>query len=226
MLYPPTRVCTHCLQSPRLLRPREEPVRITLFTMTEGVCDGREVHLYCDGMCPVCTRHNPFLYILGCQSTFYPNYYVHRDVRVYYDGVPCYIKVSGTRYVEHAVLEHFLQLSLLSWTSATNAAHIYHQSLSRLGLEQVSLPQYRLRTEHVWSGFVINALLKNAVQCSYILHVLHSSDQKDCFTQVMHDRNAHMVQYGQPEFSHWCTLCVRCYNNSNDTAGECSLHVA
>lgn len=157
--------------------------------------------------------------VSGCQTTYYPDYCVHRGVRVYYEGLPLFAQVSDSRYVERAVLEHFLTLSLLSWTSYTNAAHIYHESLSRLDGERAQNPAYRLRTEHVRDGFILNALLKDARRRRYVLQVPDDGEQKVRFNAAMLARNQHIQQCGQPEFSHWCTGCVRRYDNPDGTAG-------
>ncbi|KAJ2988563.1 hypothetical protein NUW54_g9078 [Trametes sanguinea] len=184
MLYPPVRICDrpYCTR-PQLLRRRDDPAQVVLFTMDEGAKDGHVFHLYC----------------YGCQTTYYPDYCVHRDTRIYYaDPPPPFVQVSDSRYIENKVLQHFLKLMLLSWTSATNAAHIYHESLSCLPDDCRSLPRYRLRPEHVWDGFVINALLKDAQRRGHPLVVPHTGEQKDRFTDAMRARNDHIRRAGQP----------------------------
>lgn len=156
---------------------------------------------------------------VGCQTTYYPDYSVYRGVRVYYEGLPSSVQVSDSRYVERDVLEHFLALSVLSWTSSTNAGHIYHHSLSRLGPDRANEPAYRLRPEHVMAGFSINALLKDAQRRRYVLQVPDDGEQSERFKSAMLARNQHIQQCGQPEFSHWCTGCVRRYDNPDGTSG-------
>lgn len=92
---------------------------------------------------------------------------------MYYADMPDVIQVAEHTYVERSVLELFKTLSLLSWTSATNAAHIYDRALSQLSPTQRQVACYRLRTEHVWDGFVILALIKDARDRGYVLQVPH-----------------------------------------------------
>ena len=80
---------------------------------------------------------------------YHHKYTVHEGGRYYYQGLPDAIQVAEHTFVECTVLEHFLTLTLLSWTSATNAAHIYHQLLACLSPEQQQNPSYQLYTEHV-----------------------------------------------------------------------------
>ena len=128
--------------------------------------------------------------------------------------MPECIQVAEHFFVESRLLALFASLSLFSWTSATNAAHIYHHSLSRLDPTQCSIARYKLRTEHVWDGYVIRSLLCDATDRAYVLTVPHTGDQKDRFLAAMEARNAHMRRSGQKEFTHWCTKCVRRYDDS------------
>ncbi len=49
MLFPPTQVCTNndCLGHGKLLRWKDDPKRISLFTFSDGVRDAFAVHLHC-----------------------------------------------------------------------------------------------------------------------------------------------------------------------------------
>ncbi|KAI0669972.1 hypothetical protein C8Q78DRAFT_976510 [Trametes maxima] len=200
MLYAPHRICTNpqC-SAPRLLRHKDIPARAVVFTRNDGVCEARSVHLYC----------------YSCQTNYHHDYSVHRGVRSYYEGLPSAVQVAEHIYVERDVLEFFLTLTVLSWTSATNAAQIYHEAFSRLEPGDRDNPRYRLRTEHVWDGFIINSLLKDACDRHYVLQVPHIGNQKDRFTAAMQARNEYMRRSGQPEFAHWCTKCHRRYDNDD-----------
>ena len=159
---------------------------------------------------------------VDCQTNYHSNYAVHQGTRFYYSTIPDYIQVAEHTFVDQRVLTLFMNLSLLSWTSATNAAHVYHEALSRLDLIRRDMPSLRLRTEHVWDGFVIHALLKDANERGDVLVVPHTGDQKDRFTAAMEARNARMRCSGQPEYDHWCTKCVRRYDEPDGTTCECS----
>ncbi|KAI0336345.1 hypothetical protein GY45DRAFT_1393616 [Cubamyces sp. BRFM 1775] len=194
-LYPETRTCTnpHCTAHDQLLRLWELPTRVQVFTLRDGVRDACAVHLTCR----------------SCKTVYYPNYAVHDTIRQYYTGIPDYIQVSGHRYIESSVLAHFTTLSVLSWTSATNAAHIYRESLARLGGDVQDEPRFQLRASHTWDGFVLLALLRDMERTGGVLQVPHGGHQKDRFTEAMRARNERIRRSGQPEYAHWCTRCVR-----------------
>lgn len=162
-------------------------------------------------------HYYPDSLVLGseCGSNYHPNYVVRDDVRQYYAGVPAFIQVSGHKYIEQAVLAHFTTLSVLSWTSSTNAAHIYHESLSKLTDDQKENPKLRLRTEHTSDGFDILALLRDARDHGTVLEVPHKGEQKDRFTAAMRARNDRIRCAGQPEQAHWCTRCVRRFDDED-----------
>ncbi|KAI0372138.1 hypothetical protein BV20DRAFT_1050911 [Pilatotrama ljubarskyi] len=187
MLYPPTNVCLQpdCGRT-TLLRRNDGRRKVAVFTLDQGVCDAFSVHLYCR----------------SCHSNFHHNYVVRKGKRTYYTGIPDVIQVSEHKFVERRVLELFSALSLFSWTSATNAASIYHHALSQLDVARHDNPHYRLRTEHIWDGFVIHALLKDARDRDYVLEVPQNCPQKERFTAAMQARNDFMNCSGQPEFLH------------------------
>ncbi len=150
-----------------------------------------------------------------CKALYYPNYVVHDGVRQYYDGIPEYIQVSGHKFIERQVLEHFTMLSVLSWTSSTNAAHIYQQSMAKLSEDAPEDSRFRLRAAHTADGFLILALLKDAKDRGVVLEVPSTGHQKDRFTAAARARNARITESGQPEFAHWCTKCVRRFDDAD-----------
>lgn len=139
---------------------------------------------------------------------------------MYYSGIPNAIQVAEHTFVDLRVLNLFNAQCVFAWTSATNASHIYHEALSGLTLDDRSTARFHLRTEHVWDGFVIVALLKDAGERGHTLIVPHTGDQKDRFTSAMDTRNAHMRRNGQPEYAHWCTKCVRRYDHDDGTSSR------
>ncbi|KAI0348894.1 hypothetical protein OH77DRAFT_1594523 [Trametes cingulata] len=200
-IYPPKRTCENpqCSRQ-RLLRHKAKPTRVSLFTLRNGVSDVWHVHLHCN----------------DCGTEYYCDHSSYKGVRTYYADLPAIVQVATHTFMERDLLEHFLKLSLLSWTSATNAAHIYHNSLSGLGDNPETDARHRLRTEHVWDGFILNALLKDAKERAYVLRVPDTGEQKDRFTDAMRARNRHMQRAGQPEFNHYCTRCTRLYEEETD----------
>ncbi len=171
-----------------------------------------------------CLLHDPsWLHAntcVECKTVYYPNYSARDELRQYYEGVPAFIQVSDHSYVERHVLEHFTVLSVLSWTSATNAAHIYHESMSKLERSRRNEPRFRLRTEHVWDGFVALALLRDAELHATILQAPHGGVQKNRYTDAMRLRNERIRRSGQPEYAHWCTKCHRRFDQPDGTTSE------
>jgi hypothetical protein len=132
----------------------------------------------------------------GCKSRYYPNYIVRDGVRNYYNEIPDAIQVGEHQYVERTVLNLFINLMLISWTSATNGARVYGTSLS----QPENFPNHpdwidtsiNLRHEHVWDGFIILTLLEDLAARSETLRVPHTGDQQDRFTTAMEEHNTHI----------------------------------
>jgi hypothetical protein len=156
----------------------------------------------------------------GCKARYYPNYVVRDGVRNYYDNIPDAIQVGEHQYVERSVLNLFIHLMLISWTSATNGARIYDASLSR----PEDFPDHpdwmdtslKLRHEHVWDGFTILSLLEDHEARSTKLRVPHTGDQCDRFTDAMAERNARIQLCGQPEWGHYCNKCLRVWDDDGN----------
>ncbi|KAI0754602.1 hypothetical protein C8Q80DRAFT_1139888 [Daedaleopsis nitida] len=202
MLYPPTVICDRPFcPNPRVLRDKDPHKAVTVFTLDKGVQQGFCVKLYCN----------------ACNTSYRHDYAVHQDVRTYYSGFPQYVEVALSTYVELRLLKLFTTLSLLSWTSATNAAHVYHEALSLLTGKDRFKASFRLRPEHVWDGFTALALLRDADDRSYALTVPHTGEQKSRFKEAMDARNTFMRCAGQPEFNHWCERCHREYQEPDGT---------
>lgn len=154
---------------------------------------------------------------IECKAVYYPNYVARDDVRQYYPGIPDFIQVSNHKYVERAVLEHFTMLSVLSWTSATNAAHIYAESMAKLS-EETDDAHFRLRACHTSDGLVILGLLRDTEAQGSILEVPHDGHQSERFNEAMRRRNDRIRRAGQPEYAHWCTKCMRRFNDADGVA--------
>ncbi|EIW51585.1 uncharacterized protein TRAVEDRAFT_137153 [Trametes versicolor FP-101664 SS1] len=201
MLYPATTVCTDpsCPSHGRVLRLWEDPKRVTMFSLASGVFEGFAVATSCR----------------KCRATYYPNYVVRGDVRQYYEGIPDYVQVADHTYIENALLEHFTMLSVLSWTSSTNTAHIYHESMSHLPSDARDIPRFQLRTEHTSDGFVLLALLRDAKDRGSVLEVPNSGDQQERFKDAMIARNRRIQFSGQPEYAHWCQKCHRRFDDDS-----------
>ena len=110
----------------------------------------------------------------------------------------------------------------IAWKSATNCAQSYELALSRTPLTSATWPFGSvLRPEHVYDGFVIMSLLESHRLHNSILMVPHTGEQKHCFTQAMHARNALLRLYSQPEITHYCDKCIRVFKG-HDRQGKSS----
>ncbi|KAF7331311.1 hypothetical protein MKEN_00008300 [Mycena kentingensis (nom. inval.)] len=205
LLFPPKQVCDapDCTNR-KVLRSKSEPSSVVLYTLADGACATFAHCLTCE----------------GCKTRYYPNYSVSNGTRTYYPGLPCAIQVGGHQYVERDVLNLFINLMLISWTSATNGARIYDAALSKP--EEIPRDQprwanvsFKLRTEHVWDGFAILSLLEDYERRGETLRVLHTGEQKDRFTAAMSDRNARIQFLGQPEWAHYCSKCIRVWDEGD-----------
>lgn len=115
--------------------------------------------------------------------------------------------------------------------SATNCAKVYNLSFSgreTRQLEERGWPWgFKLKTEHVWDGFVVLSLLRDCETRQRCLEVPHVGLQKDRFTAAMKQRNLRIVQEGQPEIDHWCRKCIRTFRERNpdglESAGTFSV---
>ncbi|KAF8867685.1 hypothetical protein BD779DRAFT_1408333, partial [Infundibulicybe gibba] len=172
MLFPPTSVCQNQVcpnYHQGLLRTKDKPRNVVLYTIT-GAHAAISVHLMCH----------------QCSTNYHHNFSVHGGLRTYYGGVPDIIQIGEHQFVEQAVLNLFTGMMLVSWTSATNGARIYNTCLSHPENKPSGWPfDFKLRSEHVWDGFIILSLLEDFDRWDDILMVPHTGDQKDRFTFAM-----------------------------------------
>ncbi|KAF7324005.1 hypothetical protein MKEN_00622500 [Mycena kentingensis (nom. inval.)] len=203
MLFPPTHRCTTAgCTNTKLLRAKSEATGVVIYTLADGACVAFAHRLSCD----------------KCSTRYYPNYSVLDKTRTYYDDIPDAIQVAEHHYVERGVLDLFINLMLISWTSATNGARVYDTCLSK----PENIPRdhpawmdasFKIRPEYVWDGFIVLSLLEDHQRRGKPLRVPHNGDQKDRFKQAMSDRNARIQFYGQPELAHYCNKCMRVWDD-------------
>ena len=106
----------------------------------------------------------------------------------------------------------WIDAMVISHTSATNCARLYHRSFSRDNIPPSSWPVgFTLTTEHVWDAFVIACLLDDSSRLSSQLVVPNAGLQKDRFMEAMKARNLRFCLYSQPELSHRCDKCHRIF---------------
>jgi hypothetical protein len=135
---------------------------------------------------------------------------VQTGVRHYYSGIPNILQVAEHQFVEKKLVNLWIMLMVVSWTSATNCACFYNAAL---GGKNHTPPDWQFRStlisEHVYNGFLILSLLEDHTLQGKILSVPHGGLDKDRYKAVMQARNIRMRLYSQPELQHYCTKCTR-----------------
>jgi hypothetical protein len=102
-------------------------------------------------------------------------------------------------------------------TSATNAARVYNTCLSEPENQPDGWFSFDLRTEQVWDGFCLLALLEDYALRHAVLTLPHDGHQKGRFTDAMAARNLRIQQAGQEEYAHVCKKCVRVWVDDDGT---------
>ena len=146
-----------------------------------------------------------------CNINYHHNFRVEGGRRIYYDAdIPDVIQVGEHQFVEHKVIQLWITLMVVSWTSATNCARFYNSALSgnrkpppgwKLG--------YTLDSDHVWNGFMILSLLEDLSSRKQTLSVPHSGLDQDRYKEAIRLWNRRMRLYSQPEIRHYCKKCTR-----------------
>ena len=148
---------------------------------------------------------------LGCKVNYHHNFYIFQGRRIYYStGIPDVIQVGEHQFVERKVIELWITLMVVSWTSATNCARLYNSALSG----NRKPPQgwkvgFNLELDHVWNGFSILSLLEDLLKRNQSLSVPHTGLDQDRYKEAMKLRNHRMRLYSQPEIRHYCNKCTR-----------------
>ncbi|KAF8964966.1 hypothetical protein BDZ97DRAFT_1659637 [Flammula alnicola] len=168
--------------------------KVVLFTLEDGACATYHYKLICP----------------SCNTTYHNNYSVSNHVRTYYPGVPDAIEVGKHQFVAREVVNMFMNLMLISWTSATNCAEVYNRSLSKMENHPKEWDfSFELRSELIWNGISHLAILEHYEHEGKTLVVPHGSKQKDRLSEPIRERNKLFEDEGQPEWAHYCEKCVR-----------------
>ena len=123
------------------------------------------------------------------------------------------IQVGEHQFAERKLINLWISMMLLSWTSATNCARIYNKSMTDTMTTdwQFSLSA---TSDHVYDGFTILSLLEDCVTQQKTLIVPHVGEARDRFTQVVHIRNDRLRLCSQPEVFHHCKKCTRTFESN------------
>lgn len=156
-----------------------------------------------------CSNHQ-VIFILACKINYHHNFYVQSGIRNYYSGIPDILQVAEHQFVERKLVNLWITLMVVSWTSATNCARFYNVALRG---DHRAPPDWQfgstLNSEHVYNGFIILSLLEDRSLRQESLSMPHGGLDKDRYKVAMQARNIWMRLYSQPELQHYCKKCTR-----------------
>lgn len=175
-IYPPVHICTMigCHRTGRgLALNKAEQRQALLYTLAKGALPVWSVHLYCEGVDPTVyydfTTLKYSRILLECKVNYHHNFYVpHDGQRHYFSTTPDVIQVGDHQFVETKVINLWIGMMLMSWTSATNCARLYNSSISS---SPTFPPEWsfgsKLKSDHVYNGFMILSLMEDATTGSF-----------------------------------------------------------
>ncbi|KAJ7065822.1 hypothetical protein C8F01DRAFT_1218892 [Mycena amicta] len=120
------------------------------------------------------------------------------------------MQIAGHFYMHRDIAEMFASMQVNAWTSGTNCAKIYNESMKDRSLTPF-LPAdwgytFDLDVEKVWNAFFLHGLLLDVGSGS--LEVPHDGFNKHRFTAALLVRNQRMAGPGQTEWNHACDACT------------------
>jgi len=157
-----------------------------------------------------------------CNINYHHNYQVLGGQRFYYDSLPDIIQVGEHQFAERKLINLWISMMLLSWTSATNCARIYNMSMTD---DTVPNWQFNLSvtSDQVYDGFTILSLLEDCLTQQKTLVVPHGGESRDRFTEAVRVRNNRLRLSSQPEVFHHCEKCTRTYNSEEFSRNEMKI---
>jgi hypothetical protein len=155
-----------------------------------------------------------------CDINYHHNFRVFNGERIYYDNLPDIIQVGEHQFVERKLIDVWISMMLLAWTSATNCARMFNMSIA-----DDDLPAWQfnlsLTSEHVFDGFTILCLLEDCLSQKRTLVVPHGGAARDRFSEAVRLRNKRFRLCSQPELFHHCKKCTRTYKGVCDVLVNC-----
>ncbi|KAJ7055396.1 hypothetical protein C8F01DRAFT_1087972 [Mycena amicta] len=163
----------------RVIATLGSPIRIQITVFTKEF--GGLPDFYTSRQCP------------ACKTRYYPNYFIDAKAnrRIYYAGDTIeFMQIAGHFYMHRDIAEMFASMQVNPWTSGTNCAKIYNESMKDRSLTPF-LPAdwgytFNLDVEKVWNAFFLHGLL---------LDVGSGSLER-------------MAGPGQDEWNHACDACT------------------
>jgi hypothetical protein len=69
------------------------------------------------------------MFILACKINYHHNFYMQSGIQHYYSGIVDILQVAEHQFVERKLVNLWITLMVVSWTSATNCACFYNVAL-------------------------------------------------------------------------------------------------
>ena len=147
-----------------------------------------------------------------CKINYHNNFHVFRGQRIYYDGIPNILQIGEHQFAETKLVELWITMMLLSWTSATNCARIYNTNSAESKWKPTDW-QFSLEvtSDEVYDAFTVLSLLEECQLQNSTLVVPHGGLARDRFTEAINTRNNRYRLSSQPELFHHCKKCTRYY---------------
>ncbi len=148
-----------------------------------------------------------------CHVNYHHNFRVYQGKRTYYDTIPDTLQIGEHQFAERRLINLWIKMMLLSWTSATNCARIYNLTFSTYNAKPPGWQfSCEVTSEQVYDGFTILSLLEDCHLQNTALVVPHTGQSRERFTEAVNARNNRFRLTGQPELLHHCNKCTRFYN--------------
>ena len=219
-IFPPSHLCMNksCERFQWLMLKKSEARQAVLFTMDRGPIPVWSIHLYFQRM-QICFSHRItsscyLIFIIGCKVNYHHNFRVHEGQQIYYDKIPDLVQIGEHQFAERKLINLWIMMMLLLWTSATNCAQVYN-----MGFTSNDLPDWQFKlqvtSDQVYDAFTILSLLKDCQTQRATLVVPHGGPAKDRFTEAVCARNDRLRLCSQPELQHFCNKCTRFYSGTS-----------
>ena len=142
---------------------------------------------------------------------YHHNYSVHEGNRAYYNKASDILQIGEHQFAETRLINQWINMMLLSWTSATNCARIYNLTFQNSALHLQDKWQFNLEvtSDQVYNAFTLLSLLKDCGNQKAILTVPHTRLAKNWFTGAVQMHNNCLCLCAQPELFHYCLKCTQ-----------------
>ena len=208
---------TSCPRFQWMMLKKCEVRKVALFTVG-GTHPVHSLHLKCKHMFLHYFKIIYFGLILvltptECDINYHHNFRVFNGQHIYYDSLPDIIQVGEHQFIEWKLIDIWISMMLLAWTSATNCARMFNMSIANDDLPAWQF-NLSLTTKHVFDGFTILCLLEDCVSQKRTLVIPHGGAARDRFTEFVCLRNKRFWLCSQPELFHHCKKCTWTYKGT------------